>query len=904
MEFGGVMKKYIARLAVLLAVIMPVAAKAGDIVVYELSKPHYYKDGDKQDEVPDFVTGTFGNIIVSKGGFLPSTYSYGIDRNKMPEGYYTAKWSLNGSKTILTSNNVDNINITFDDKWESTYGTILTLIVSINQKQYDYTYSLGEGGSWVQKPSDGKDVKYWTTNTAASSNCVKRDGHAFKGWLCSTGKTVAGDEEFTGSTLGIQANGDKVTLTAQWSEETYTATIAAGKGGTGESSVDYAYSTSQQTKPITLPTRTGHTISGWTASGYSGSRPEIDDDLLKIPAKTTGNFTMTPTWKANTITVIYYGNGATAGSTKDSTFTYDVSGPLRENGYEKSYTVTYHANGGSVDPAYDIANYTFRHWNNQKDGKGAYTYEDRAIVTNPCGVASGYALLYAQWTDKVFVTLPTPTHSSSAFQGWYTAQTGGDLVGMGGDTYAPQADIDLYAHWGTKYTITTVAQPTSGGTVSGGGSYDAGASATLTATANTGYSFTQWDDGVKAASREITVTKDATYTANFEANKYMVVYELAGGICTETYRYVTYDSTYGAEKPLPIPTRENYYFDGWYDGETLITNDTPVKITSTQILTAHWSKIPPAPTYFVAFNGNGATNETPMAVQKIERDKATALTPNVYAKPGSTFAGWATNGMDVVAYTNCATVLNLAEADQTNTLKAVWKVNTYTLAFASGAKTVLNPEAHPDRPGQESGAGVELPKCQYINLPSCGFDGWVDENSVTNQAGTTVTNYVSQSGETLTYKAAWKDSGPLSPYVGLAGIAALTNLNEQAYYRWKGLETGGAQGGPCIRYEVSFGDYDCSMAMLVNGPGTLKFRYKSDVGDDDSFELYIDGKYMGGFAEKSYDEVEEKISTGGIHAIKWRCYREGSGSSGYNYIDNVTWTPKGGKPKPLILFIK
>ena len=70
----------------------------------------------------------------------------------------------------------------------------------------------------------------------------------------------------------------------------------------------------------------------------------------------------------------------------------------------------------------------------------------------------------------------------------------------------------------TQYTITaTSANPTMG-TVSGGGSYASGVTATLTATANTGYHFTQWQDGNTQNPRTITVMGNATYTAYFDAN--------------------------------------------------------------------------------------------------------------------------------------------------------------------------------------------------------------------------------------------------------------------------------------------------------------------------------------------------------------------------------------------------
>ncbi|MBO4655427.1 MAG: hypothetical protein J5644_07775 [Bacteroidales bacterium] len=66
------------------------------------------------------------------------------------------------------------------------------------------------------------------------------------------------------------------------------------------------------------------------------------------------------------------------------------------------------------------------------------------------------------------------------------------------------------------YTITVNANDTTMGTVTGGGTYAANETVTLTATANEGYQFVKWQDGNTDNPRTITVTKDETYTATFE----------------------------------------------------------------------------------------------------------------------------------------------------------------------------------------------------------------------------------------------------------------------------------------------------------------------------------------------------------------------------------------------------
>ncbi len=72
-----------------------------------------------------------------------------------------------------------------------------------------------------------------------------------------------------------------------------------------------------------------------------------------------------------------------------------------------------------------------------------------------------------------------------------------------------------------QFSITATANPDAGGTVSGAGIYDPNSSCTLTATPNTGYTFTNWKKGNAVVSTDptytFTVTESASYTANFAA---------------------------------------------------------------------------------------------------------------------------------------------------------------------------------------------------------------------------------------------------------------------------------------------------------------------------------------------------------------------------------------------------
>jgi hypothetical protein len=98
--------------------------------------------------------------------------------------------------------------------------------------------------------------------------------------------------------------------------------------------------------------------------------------------------------------------------------------------------------------------------------------------------------------EKSVCTLYVPYKAVSAYQnatGWKEFK---DIVPFGFNTF----------------TITTAA---TNGTVTGGGLYAEGSTATLNATPNTGYRFTQWSDGNTDNPRTVTVTGDQKYTAMF-----------------------------------------------------------------------------------------------------------------------------------------------------------------------------------------------------------------------------------------------------------------------------------------------------------------------------------------------------------------------------------------------------
>lgn len=108
-----------------------------------------------------------------------------------------------------------------------------------------------------------------------------------------------------------------------------------------------------------------------------------------------------------------------------------------------------------------------------------------------------------------------------------------------------------------KYTITTY--PSNGGTVQGGGVYESGTTATLTATPDTGYKFKQWSDGSTANPRTVTVTTNATYTAEFEKLTYTVTFRDTDGTSISSNQFEHGNRL----QSLPLIIREGYTCAGW-----------------------------------------------------------------------------------------------------------------------------------------------------------------------------------------------------------------------------------------------------------------------------------------------------------------------------------------------------
>ena len=109
-----------------------------------------------------------------------------------------------------------------------------------------------------------------------------------------------------------------------------------------------------------------------------------------------------------------------------------------------------------------------------------------------------------------------------------------------------------------------------------------------------------------------------------------VKFDLDGGVAGEGF-FESSTVKYGKTVAMSTPTRENFTFEGWYDGDTLYTAETP--ITKSVTLRAKWTF---NNTYTLTFETNGMA-DVPVAHPVIGELPTIPAAPQV---EGYVFAGW------------------------------------------------------------------------------------------------------------------------------------------------------------------------------------------------------------------------------------------------------------------------
>ena len=229
------------------------------------------------------------------------------------------------------------------------------------------------------------------------------------------------------------------------------------------------------------------------------------------------------------------------------TFTITSDVTLMATFAPNTYTVTVASN----DPAMGTATVS---------GTGVFNYNAQATLT--ATPATGHHFL--QWNDGDTHMVRTITVVSDTS---FTA------------TFAPN-----------QYTVTATANDATMGNVTGGGTYNYGATATLQAVPNTGYYFHRWNDGNVDNPRTFVVTGDVTYTAIFSNDSnstqtYTVTLNVNDPAMGQVHGAGTYAE--GSEIEISATPNTGYRFVTWSDNVT--SNPRTLTVTADITLTANFS---------------------------------------------------------------------------------------------------------------------------------------------------------------------------------------------------------------------------------------------------------------------------------------------------------------------------
>lgn len=265
--------------------------------------------------------------------------------------------------------------------------------------------------------------------------------------------------------------------------------------------------------------------------------------------------------------------------------------------------------------------------------------------------------------EKLPLLLENPTKSGYKFVGWYDNEnfTGESITEISAGT---MGDVTLYAKWNAlDYRISY--ELNGGINAENPDGYDVSdLPVSLHAPSRTGYIFKGWYMGEnRVLAIPVGTTGNVVVSAKWEPITYTIDFDTNGGLPTLSSIDYTIESD---SFTLQEITKAGYTFDGWYNGETKVTEIT-TGTYGNMTLVAKWTADLYTISYDLADGVNSPENPTSYT---IESGLITLKDPT---REGYTFAGWY-NGEQLVTTIDSNTLENIS-------LTAKWTVNSYKLTF-------------------------------------------------------------------------------------------------------------------------------------------------------------------------------------------------------------------------------
>ena len=230
-----------------------------------------------------------------------------------------------------------------------------------------------------------------------------------------------------------------------------------------------------------------------------------------------------------------------------------------------------------------------------------------------------------------------------AWVSWNSADNGGLVLKHATKTYG-DVNKDEYMEFERQdpllFKVDVAVDEETHGSVTGGGWYEDGTQATLTAIAKEGFRFDRWSDDVTDNPRLLTVDDDLTLTAIFAAlDKYTVTFVGMNGAV------IGYDYVYeGQAATAPeVPEVEGYTFVGWDQDFSNVTSDMTVTAQYEMTVKMYSLKLEvdgSGKLYFGRYNAFGELQEVEATESEYTFQEGTQFILIAKADEGWAFVQW------------------------------------------------------------------------------------------------------------------------------------------------------------------------------------------------------------------------------------------------------------------------
>ncbi len=528
--------------------------------------------------------------------------------------------------------------------------------------------------------------------------------------------------KYTGTVTLAAADKFRTAMVADytWSFTTIpqvTVGVNLAAGGTVSGAGNFAQAS---TVTVSALPKTGYTFTNWTDSGSAtvvSTSPSYQFTVAGNRAL-IANFTIIPPAKfAVVLSSSPIAGGATFGSGS-----YDIGTSVTviespSPGYtfvnwteggtivstSSSYTFTLTANktlvaNFSIIPALQFAVLLSSNpaAGGSNTGSGSYTLGASVIIS--AAPNTGYT--FVNWTEGTTIVSTSATY-----------------------TFAISSNRTLVANFViNSYTLAATANPSTGGTIVKSPDqlrYDHGTQVLLTATAGTGYRFTNWTENgtilSTSAAYQISMTANRVLVANFTLNSYGLTLSInptAGGSVTKSPDRASYDS--GTVVILTATINAGYTFTSWGGDATGSTNPLTITMNSNKSIIANFTAVVPVVNLgtaanFGAFGGNaGVTNQginTVINNGGLGTTAASTLITGFHDNTGDKYTETTLNIGDVKGriYTDAPPPVIFAAGGPYGGTAATKAIADQGLADANAAYISISPASKPG--GTDPGAG-------------------------------------------------------------------------------------------------------------------------------------------------------------------------------------------------------